>query len=231
MTRPSTTADGSGHMIVRASTDDTEILSHVIAEAFTDLAPCWWLLPDRDTRRAIFPDYFSLYVTDALTGGIVYTTPDRDAAALWIPGTGPAGPSPGYDQELARITGPHAERFRVFDAELAGHHLTGVVHHHLAILAVTPARQGRGIGTAMLRTHHAVLDQAGTTGYLEASDEQTRRIYLKHGYADAGSPIELPDGPRMYPMARPPRPQEPGGPGAGAARLRPAAPAPGQEQR
>ena len=43
------------------------------------------------------------------------------------------------------------------------------------------------------------------TAYLEASDERTRRIYLRHGYADHGSPIELPGGPFMYPMVRHPR--------------------------
>ena len=62
--------------------------------------------------------------------------------------------------------------------------------------------------------------------YLEASDERTRRIYLRHGYADYGTPIQLPgssfahgddglpgqpaDGPRMYPMVRRPKSRTPG---------------------
>ena len=37
----------------------------------------------------------------------------------------------------------------------------------------------------------------GIPAYLEASDERTRRIYLRHGYADYGSPIRLPDGPKQ----------------------------------
>ena len=81
----------------------------------------------------------------------------------------------------------------------------GVFHEHLAILAVRPDRQGQGIGTALLDARHADLEDQGIPAYLEASDERTRRLYLAHGYTDRGSPIELADGVRMYPMWREPR--------------------------
>jgi hypothetical protein len=42
----------------------------------------------------------------------------------------------------------------------------------------------------------------GIAAYLEASDERTRDLYLRHGYTDHGEPIELPDGRSMYPMVR-----------------------------
>jgi len=151
-----------------------------------------------------------MYVEHAMADGLVHTTPGRDAAALWIP-LGPQLPEPpdGYDEHLAEITGPWVERFAAFDAELDAHHLTGIEHHHLAILAVRSDRQGQGIGTALLDAHHTVLDEKGIAAYLEASDERTRGIYLRHGYDDYGTPIELPggpgqptDGPRMYPMVR-----------------------------
>jgi GNAT superfamily N-acetyltransferase len=209
--------------IVPAGEADIEVLSQVIADAFFPLAPCQWLIGDEAARRDIFPAYFCMYVEHAMADGLVHTTPGRDAAALWIP-LGPQLPSPpdGYDEHLAEVTGPWVERFAVFDGELDAHHLTGAEHHHLAILAVRPDRQGQGIGTALLDAHHAVLDERGTAAYLEASDERTRRIYLRHGYADYGTPIQLPggssghgddglpgqqaDGPRMYPMVRRPRP-------------------------
>jgi GNAT superfamily N-acetyltransferase len=215
-------ADAAAGGIVRAGQADIGVLSQVIADAFFPLAPCQWLIAAPAARRAIFPGYFRMYVEHAMADGQVDTTPGRDAAALWIP-LGPQlpGPPDGYDEHLAQITGPWAERFAVFDAELDDHHLTGVEHHHLAILAVHPDRQGQGIGTALLDAHHAVLDQQGMTAYLEASDERTRRVYLHRGYADYGTPIELPasspaqergsgpgrpaDGPRMYPMVRPPK--------------------------
>lgn len=197
--------DSAADGLVRVGEADIDVLSQVIADAFLDLAPCHWLIADRTARCEIFPRYFRMYVVHAMTDGLVYTTPDRIAAALWIPGTGPAEPPEDYDEELAEVTGQWAERFVIFDGELDAHHLDGVAHHHLAILAVRPDWQGRGIGTALLDAHHAVLDQEGTAAYLEASDERTRSIYLRHGYADYGSPIQLPDGPPMYPMTREPR--------------------------
>jgi GNAT superfamily N-acetyltransferase len=217
MTAHGATARG----IVRAGQADIGVLSQVIVDAFFPLAPCQWLISDQAARREIFPRYFRMYVEHAMADGIVHTTPGRDAAALWIP-RGPQLPSPpdGYDEHLAQITGPWTERFVVFDAELDDHHLTGTEHHHLAILAVRPDHQGQGTGTALLNAHHTVLDQQGMAAYLEASDERTRRIYLRHGYTDYGTPIELPggwsadgdhlppgqpaDGPRMYPMVRRP---------------------------
>ena len=209
--------------IVPAGEADIEVLSQVIADAFFPLAPCQWLIGDEAARREIFPGYFRMYVEHAMADGLVHTTPGRDAAALWIP-LGPQLPEPpdGYDEHLAEITGQWVERFVVFDGELDDHHLTGAEHHHLAILAVRPDRQGQGIGTALLDAHHAVLDEQGMTAYLEASDERTRRIYLRHGYADHGTPIHLHggllaggghlapgqpgEGSRMYPMVRGPRP-------------------------
>jgi len=213
----------AGHRIVRAQPADIEILSHLIANAFFSLAPCQWLIPDADARRDILPAYFRLHVEHAMADGQVDTTPARDAAALWIPtGAQPPDPPAGYHEHLARITGPWAERFAVFDTELDAHHLTGTGHHHLAILAVRPGRQGRGIGTALLDAHHATLDEENTVAYLEASGQDTRRIYLHHGYTDHGTVIQLPggppadagqrppgqiaDGPQMYPMTRHPRP-------------------------
>jgi GNAT superfamily N-acetyltransferase len=213
----------TGHRIVRAQLADTEALAHLIADAFFPLAPCQWLIPDADARRDILPAFFRLYVEHAMADGHVDTTPARDAAALWIPTAAqPPAPPEGYREHLAQITGPWAERFTVFDTELDAHHLTGTGHHHLAILAVRPGSQGRGIGTALLNTHHVTLDEENIVAYLEASGPDTRRIYLQHGYTDYGPVIQLPggppadpgqrppgqiaDGPRMYPMTRHPRP-------------------------
>jgi GNAT superfamily N-acetyltransferase len=200
----------AAHGIVPASASDIDVLSQVIADAFSPLAPCQWLIHDEAARRDILPGYFRMYVEHAMSDGLVHTTPGRHAAALWIPlGSQLPEPPEGYDELLAEVTGPWVERFVAFDAELDDHHLTGIEHHHLAILAVRPGRQGQGTGTALLDAHHAFLDQQGTTAYLEASDERSRALYLRHGYTDCGTPIQLPVGPRMFPMLRRPAGQQP----------------------
>ena len=206
------TPDSSLHgTVIPADAADLDTLSQVIADAFHDLAPSRWLIDDPAARREVFPGYFRIYVEHAMASGVVHTTPDRTAAALWIPvgEDGPAQPL-DYDARLAVATSPWTGRFLAFDAALDRHHPTGIPHHHLAMLAVSPERQGQGTGTALLRAYHAMLDHdARVPAYLEAADLRTRQIYLRHGgYADHGPPIQLPDdGPQMYPLWRECRPE------------------------
>jgi GNAT superfamily N-acetyltransferase len=209
MTPPAGPAAGDlDATVVRADATDLDILSLVIAGAFDDLAPSRWLIDDPAARREIFPGYFRIYVEHAMASGVVHTTPDRTAAALWLPvgEDGPAQP-PDYDARLAVATSPWTGRFLAFDAALDRHHPTGIPHHHLAILAVSPQRQGQGTGTALLRAYHKMLDHdAHAPACLEASDLLTRQFYLRHGYTDQGRPVQLPDGPLMYPLVRQCRP-------------------------
>lgn len=61
------------------------------------------------------------------------------------------------------------------------------------------------LGAALLDHQHAALDRAGIPAYLEASNVDNRRLYLRHGYRSA-APFHLPfDGPPLWPMWRDPR--------------------------
>ena len=199
----------AGQILVRADETDTDVLSQVIAEAFFDLPPSRWLVEDPALRREIFPAYFRLSVEHALACGLVHTTPDRDAVALWLP-AGPGAPGlPGdYSARQAALAGPLAGRFEAFDAALDAGHPVVAPHQHLAILAVRPGRQGQHTGTTLLTAQHATLDIDGTPAFLEASGLDSRRLYLRHGYADSGPRIDLPGGAALYPMWR--QPQDPG---------------------
>jgi GNAT superfamily N-acetyltransferase len=195
--------------VVRAHDADTEILSQVIADAFDNLPPSRWLVPDDAARREIFPGYFRIQVEYAMASGTVHTTADRAAVALWLP-VGPEGASPpgGYDERLAAATGPWSDRFRAFDAALDRHHPAGTAHHHLAILAVRPDCQGLGAGSLLLRAYHDILNDHGRPAYLEAATLHLTGLYLRHGYVlHPGAPLHLPeDGPAMWPMWREPQP-------------------------
>lgn len=196
-----------GDLVVAASREDIPVLAEVIAEAFFDLPPSRWLVPDRAQRRRIWPGYFEIYLEHAMVAGTVHTTPGRDAAALWIPvGQTPPEPPEGYAAALAEVTGPYLDRFQAFDAALDQAHPTGFAHHYLAILAVRSDRQDQGVGTALLEAYHRHLDtRVRQPAYLEASSERSRQAYSHRGYSDLGPPIVLPGGPSLFPMRRPPR--------------------------
>jgi GNAT superfamily N-acetyltransferase len=201
---------------MRAEQADATVLSQVIADAFLDLPPSWWLIEDQATRRRVFPYYFRIFVDAALADGIVHTTPDRTAVAIWHPAGAPVPPpadaasaTDELDDYLARLTAvtdPWTDRFLAFDRAIESRHPDEPAHHHLAFLAVRPDRQGLGFGTALLLAHHQFLDgPARLPAYLEASELRSRQLYLRHGYVDLGPPNHLPDvGPPMYPMWRDP---------------------------
>ena len=146
-------------VVVRAGPDDADVLAQLIADAFAGLAVSHWLISDPHARGRLFPGYFKIFTSHALDHGITDTTPARDAVALWLP-AGPDDPRQptGYAARLAAATAPWTSRFLAFDAALDARHPAGTTHHHLAMLAIRPDRQGQGIGTALLRAHHARLD-------------------------------------------------------------------------
>src|SRR5207237_776333 len=159
-------------------------------------------IPDPADRAEIMPDYFRLHVEHAMTEGAVWTDTTVTAAAVWLfVGAGWNEELDHYGQRLAAATGPYLDRFRTFDKLLAEHHPAGR-YDHLAMLAVHPDRQREGIGGALLGVWHEFVDRAEhrTPCYLEASDTNTRAIYLNRGYVDHAAPIHLPDGPLMFPM-------------------------------
>jgi GNAT superfamily N-acetyltransferase len=193
--------------VTKARLSDVESLSKVIADAFVDLPPSRWLIGDRTDRMAVFPAYFALYVEHGINEGVVWTTPDLDGAGIWLPCPAGLADPPGYHQRLAQIAGDWLDRFLAFEDTLGRHHWTGREHDWLAILAVHPCVQGRGIGTALLGHHHELLDQAGQPGYLEAANLPDRDWYRDRGWRDIAEPFALPDdGPAMFPMTRNPNP-------------------------
>lgn len=193
----------AGVEIVGAGRGDAEAVTAVIAEAFSSLAATAWLVPEPDQRLRILTGNFRIFVEHALEHGAVLTTADRSAVAVWFPRDGEPLPEPAdYDRRLAAAVDPWTERFQVLDALFEANH-PAAPHHHLAFLAVRPDRQGGGLGSALLRHYHRRLDASGTAAYLEASSEQSRDLYLRHGYRPHGDPFTLPDGTPFWPMWRP----------------------------
>lgn len=187
-----------------ADATDIDRIAGLIARAFHPLAVARWLVPDELERIRLFPDYFAMLIEHAVRHGLIHTTADRDAVAIWLPHTdGPPAAIPDYDQRLTAASGAWRERFLAFDTLLEQHHPSRP-HHYLAFLAVRPDRQGRGLGTMLLNHHHTHLDQNGLPAYLEASSRTSRALYLRQGYQPHGHPLTLPNGPLLWPLLREP---------------------------
>ena len=196
-------------------------LGWLLAAAFHDDPVTCWLVPDPRLRPLAMGSLFTTVTLDAAAeqGLRIQRAGSGDgpvvAVATWFDRTEPADalefPATEADDSLF-------ERWRILQVTLAAAHPVEP-HHHLAFLGVHPDHHGTGHGSRLLHEHHEHLDATGTPAYLEASSPHNRRLYLRHGYHDHGEPLQLPDGPHLYPMWRDPaasRAEPPGMATAGA---------------
>ncbi|MGH2969837.1 MAG: GNAT family N-acetyltransferase, partial [Solirubrobacteraceae bacterium] len=76
-------------------------------------------------------------------------------------------------------------------------------HWYLDYIAVEPAGQGRGIGSALLRPMLERCDAERMPAYLNASTARSRDLYARHGF-EVRSEFRLPfGGPPLWRMWRP----------------------------
>jgi ribosomal protein S18 acetylase RimI-like enzyme len=78
-------------------------------------------------------------------------------------------------------------------------------HWYLFAIGVEPDRQGRGVGSALLRGVLDRCDAAGEAAYLEASTETNVRLYQRHGFGLTEEFRMARDAPPVWLMWREPR--------------------------
>jgi ribosomal protein S18 acetylase RimI-like enzyme len=183
-------------------------LAELMGAAFQDDPISGWLFETEDDRRKLQPGFFRPFVDLALADGIVYTTADHAGVTLWL--TVDATPDgdaedDGVAAAIEEAIGPeYFKRFAVLDGLMADHHPHNRDHAYLPFIAVHPARQGTGVGTALLRHRFAELDATHTPAYLEASSGRSAALYARLGFQRLPFTLDLPDGPSLYPMWRAP---------------------------
>ncbi|MFE3602412.1 GNAT family N-acetyltransferase [Streptomyces sp. NPDC059096] len=165
-----------------------------------------WVFPEEDSRRKLSGLFFGVFADVALAEGWVDLLEDGTAMALWLHVEAGLPEEEDRTPALMReVSDPDNER-----TELVGR-LTGAVHPHdrahayLLMIAVSPERQGRGVGRALIESVLERCDRDGVPAYLEASSARSRRLYERLGFDFTGTTVDLPDGPHMWPMWREPR--------------------------
>ncbi|MEV0488603.1 GNAT family N-acetyltransferase [Streptomyces atratus] len=195
-----------GVRIRQADTADREQVVRLLDESFHDDPVSSWVFPDVTHRRAVHGKFLGVFVDVALDEGRIDLLEDGTAVALWLPVPAGAPTEEDPTPALMRATAdPDNER-----AELVGK-LTGAIHPHdraheyLLLIAVSPERQGEGIGAALMADVLERCDRDGVPAYLEASSARSRRLYERLGFTFMGTTVDLPDGPAMWPMWREPQ--------------------------
>jgi GNAT superfamily N-acetyltransferase len=158
-----------------------------------------WIYPDDQRRRAALPGFFELF-TDAIgRHGASLVAADGAGAALWIPpGEELAEDEDLFVEAVAALSPPDSQRLMTCLTVLDETH----PHEpcwYLNLLGVDPDRQGRGTGSALLRTALERCERDGVPAYLEATSADNRRLYERHGF-EATAELRLPGGPSLWAM-------------------------------
>lgn len=139
----------------------------------------------------------------ALEQGTAYVAEGGAASALWLP------PGVQSDTEaLGQLIGGAIEAEKLEDigavVESMGQYHPHEPHWYLAMVGVDPARQGQGLGSAILKESLRRCDADGVIAYLESSNPKNIPLYERHGFEVMGV-IQPGAFPPMYPMLRPAR--------------------------
>jgi ribosomal protein S18 acetylase RimI-like enzyme len=186
-----------------AGVGDLEQVSATLADAFATDPILQWLAPsqrsDKQLRRLIEIE-LAYYVFPA---GRVLTTDDFRGANLELPPgrwemTVPLSGAVGF----VRVFGLRLPRARRLQRLFESNHLQEP-HYYIRYLGVATRFQGQGLGTALLRPTLDRCDKEGVPAYLEASSERSAALYERLGFVHLGE-LEVPNGPRFWPMRRPP---------------------------
>jgi GNAT superfamily N-acetyltransferase len=190
-----------------AGQGDRDLLIGILDAAFQSDPVSGWLFPDPEYRRAVHPRLVAALTGLVLNEGWADVTEDGSACALWLSEPAREKGAHAEDDGPARLReaiDPDNERVELVGRLTGAAHPSDRAHLYLPLIGVLPDRQGKGLGTALLGPVLDRCDREGLPAYLEASNPGSRGLYERLGFTDR-EPLDLPDGPRVWPMWREPR--------------------------
>jgi GNAT superfamily N-acetyltransferase len=195
----------------RANISDAAQLARLFTAAFLNDPVFDWIARSGPRRAAGLERFFFwLLRMRAIPFGEVWMSADGSVATAWLPPDVPASPG-GLWEQLRLI--PMFWRLCGFPRLMRGSAMSEAMeknhphdrHYYLSFIAVAPRLQGMGLGSALLETTLARIDQTGTPAYLENSNPKNTRLYEKHGFMRRKN-IAPPGAPPLIAMWREARP-------------------------
>lgn len=191
---------------------DLEALASMVAEAMASDPLQAAFLPDERRRPEVARALFRLLLRQGLASGTLFVTSSLlEGVALWespsVHLAGDLGSILTDGGRLLRQAGlrPIARMARYFRFSSRLHRrLTPFPHWYLALLAVSPAYQGRGLASALLRPVLTLIDRQRVRCYLETHAQRNVPLYEHFGFKVAAIERDPATGVRQWCMLRPP---------------------------
>jgi ribosomal protein S18 acetylase RimI-like enzyme len=177
--------------IALATPDRLPALASVLGRAFVVEPMMRWPLGESDDHEARLVRAFELFMEDPIRLGMVWEADAATGALIWIP----AGQMNAVEDGNLAMRSVYerddgARRFDSFWGWVGSKH----PDEPLALLdsvAVEPAAQGRGIGSALIRFGLEQARVAGHAAWIETGNPRNVPLYQRHGFRvvdDADAP-------------------------------------------
>ncbi len=185
----------------KAAESDAEALFATLTLAFSGDPPTRWLFPRADVYLKHYAAFARAFGGAAFAAGTALMTGDGAAAALWLaPGSTVDSEAMGEVIGAAFAARGAAAGDNTIGEQLAAFH-PKEAHWYLPLIGVDPARQGAGLGSALLRAGLALCDAQRLPAYLESSNRKNIPLYERFGFEVQGC-IQPGDFPGLWPMSR-----------------------------
>ena len=179
----------------------------LVAGFMADPLYCW-LYPDEVTRPGMVGDVVDLVLGAAVGTGSAWVLDDVVAVAAFTEHGADlidAGTEASYRQLLEQQIGPRRTAHAFAGMAACAAYEPSGPHDTLHTLAVHGSRQGKGLGTALLKHLLAQCDERGHPVHLDSSNQRNVSFYERLGFTVSGE-VEVPGGgPTMRCMVRPPQ--------------------------
>ncbi|MER5337953.1 GNAT family N-acetyltransferase [Micromonospora sp. NPDC002717] len=166
-----------------------------------------WLLPDAAEWVVVLHRLLAVDVDHAIETGAVDVALNLSAVAVWRRHDPNSGFRRFGQHHLPTFAGSAAPRIAALNSAIDSYR-SSAPHHWLSWLAVHPSFRGRGLASELLRRHHQVVDDTGLPVYTVVTTESARDMLREQGY-HAALPLNLPSGPKLWPLIRNARPVRP----------------------
>jgi GNAT superfamily N-acetyltransferase len=185
-----------------ASASDEASTIDVLVRAFSEDPVAQWIWPDSQQYQMYFPSFVRVFGGKAFTYGSAYYVDGYAAAALWLP----PDVLPDEDTLISifqRTVSKQTQKdvFTVFDQ--MGRYHPSEPHWYLPLMGVDPLKQGKGLGSELMKHALVQCDQDNKPAYLESSNPRNIPFYERYGFELLGT-IQIGTSPHIFPMLRRP---------------------------
>lgn len=191
----------------RPQPEDVPALAATLAAAFADYPWTRWSV-DPDDHWERLRALYAIYLDVTLRFGEVWMSDDARAAAAWswsedTPARLAYLRESGLGARIAELAGARAPAGEAGDVAIERHAMEGP-HWYLAIVAVAPDAQCRGLGTQVLAPMLERCDAEGLPAALDTSAPDNVGFYERLGFAVHAEADVPGGGPHLWFMRRDP---------------------------